>query len=329
MISIAFILASVLAAANVVRLEYPGGGRDLGAARKEPMPAIVDAAEYVRAKVVCSVDPASGKVREFTLRLTRYNQGGPNTGRAFGGMMNRHVDFDTAEKRDLGNGRWELSVPLDCGDLIGVIYKDTWGTYLNNQMRESGHRASDRGNYLDFEPLGPLPTFRHPLGDRRADPDPKKKSAITVHSVELVKAPVEMIPETLQPGNVFHNDEKPEMNVKVWVKGEKARPYRLQWEMFDAEDRPCGIFSEQIVSNATVHLDLRPSPLVRAARQGHAHRGYRRRTLRQLDLGRQPLYVEGHRLRRGALLQGGASPLLLTERRPYVQTIRFKEISVR
>ena len=95
---------------------------------------VVEAAEYVSAKVVCSVKDDPKLFRTFTVRLTRYNDGKPWTGRAYQGMLNVPVDFDTAAKRDLGGGKWEVTVPLDCGDLAGLIYKDTWGTYLNDAM---------------------------------------------------------------------------------------------------------------------------------------------------------------------------------------------------
>ena len=194
---------------------------------------VVDAAEYVAAKVVCSVKDDPKLFRTFTVRLTRYNDGKPWTGRAYQGMLNVPVDFDAAAKRDLGGGKWEVTVPLDCGDLAGLIYKDTWGTYLNDAMPESSHRATDIGNYLDFEILGETPVFRHPLGDKRSSPDPKRPSAITVYSAVLEKAGAELLPEPIQPGNVFHNDEKPETRVKVTVR--RPGDYTFRWVIRDAE----------------------------------------------------------------------------------------------
>ncbi len=215
---------------------------------------VVDAAAYVSAKVVCSVDPDPGLFPTFTVRLTRYNDGGAMTGRAYQGMADARVDLRTAQKRDLGGGKWEVTVPLDCGDLIGIIRKDAWGTFLNDKMPESGRRATMIGNYLDFEILGETPTFRHPLGDRRSSPDPKRPSAVTVYSASLEKAGAELLPEQICPGNVFNNGEKPQTKVRLSV----MRPgsYRFEWLIRDVEGRKVGGASEAFSSDRTVTLDL-------------------------------------------------------------------------
>jgi len=220
---------------------------------------IVDAAEYVSAKVICSVKDDPKLFRTFTVRLTRYNDGKVYTGRAYQGMLNARVDFDTATKRRLADGKWEVTVPLDSGDLIGLIYKDAWGTYLNDTMHESSWRTTKIGNYIDFEILGEMPTFRHPLGDRRSSPDLRRPSAITVYSATLEKAGAEMLPETIQPGNVFHNDEKPEMKADLRVKRPGA--YVFAWSIRDVEGLEVATGREEFSTDKSVTLDLaRPSP---------------------------------------------------------------------
>ncbi|MDD4017274.1 MAG: hypothetical protein PHV28_04950 [Kiritimatiellae bacterium] len=265
--SLAAARAGVTCDASSVRIDYGVPGFALATNCEKPTKGevgmgrtdksrvfVVDAAEYVSAKVVCSVRDDPKLFRTFTVRLTRYNDGGAWTGRAYQGMADARVDFDTAEKRDLGDGRWEVTVPLDCGDLAGIIYKDTWGTFLNDQMPELARRVTDIGNYLDFEVLGETPTFRHPLEDRRMRPDPKRPSAIVVHSATLEKAPAELLPEPVLPGNVFHNDEKPETRVKLTVRRPGA--YALEWTIRDAENRVVRTGTEPFASDRLVTLDL-------------------------------------------------------------------------
>ena len=254
-----------------VAVDYGPAGFDLATGLEKPSAGvvgegrtdksrvfIVDAAEYVSAKVVCSVADDPKRFRTFTVRLTRYNDGAAYTGRSYQGMLNVRVDFDSAEKRRLPDGRWEVAVPLDCGDIVGIVYKDAWGTYLNDTMPESNRRASKIGNYLDFEILGETPTFRHPLGDKRSSPDPKRPSAVTVYSAVLEKAGAEMVPEQIQPGNVFHNDEKPETRVNLSVR--RPGKYALAWTIRDAEGREVGKGGEEFSSDRGVTLDLsRPS----------------------------------------------------------------------
>lgn len=253
--------------AEAVVIDYGPGGFDLATGLEKPSAGvvgegrtdksrvfIVDANAYVSAKVVCSVKDDPKLFRTFTVRLTRYNDGKAMTGRSYQGMVNVPVDFDKSQKRALGGGKWEVTVPIDCGDLIGIIYKDAWGTYLNDTMPESGRRASDIGNYLDFEILGETPTFRQPLRDSRSSPDKLRPSAITVYSATLEKAGAELIPEQIVPGNVFHNDEKTETKVDLKVK--RPGKYVFMWQIRDAENRELAKGCRNFETNSTVTLDL-------------------------------------------------------------------------
>ena len=250
-----------------VSIDYGEGGFDLSTGLEKPSKGvvgegrtdksrvfIVDPALYVSAKVVCSVKDDPRLFKSFTVRLTRYNDGKSYTGRAYQGMVNARVDFNTAEKRDLGNGKWEVTVPLDCGNIIGVIYKDSWGTFLNNTMIESNFRATNIGNYLDFEILGELPTFRHPLGDKRSSPDPKRPSAITVYSATLEKAGAEILPVQIQYGNVFHNDEKPETKVDLNVKFPGS--YIFKWQVSNSDGKRVAGGEIPFSESRTITLNL-------------------------------------------------------------------------
>ena len=242
-----------------VDLAYPAEGQDLltmtegeaskfnpdgiGMGRSNLVSRIyaVPAAIYDRAKVVVGVSDDPARDRVFTLRLTRYNDGINYGGRGFAGMMNAVVDFDAAEKRDLGDGKWELSVPLDMGDIADFVWGgDMFGTWLCNSIRQSGSSRDPKGlgNYLDFEVLPRLVSVRDPMGDRRCHPDANFRSAVTVYGVTLVKAGVAFEIVESQVGNVFANDETPETSVKVTPTA--AGAWTLSWTIRDVEGNKIG-----------------------------------------------------------------------------------------
>ena len=217
---------------------------------------VVPAAIYDTAKVVVSVDKDAKKDRVFTVRLTRYNDGAGYGGRDFAGMMNIPVDFDAAEKRDLGNGKWELTVPLDMGNIADFVWGgDMFGTWLNNGIHQSEWRVNKEiGNYLDFEILPRLVKFRSPMQDARMCPDPAYTSAVTVHGVTLHKAGVGFEVVQSQVGNVFAADEKPETSVKVTPTAPGV--WTLRRVIRDAEGRVLQDATESFDAEKTFTFDL-------------------------------------------------------------------------
>ncbi|MDD4018126.1 MAG: hypothetical protein PHV28_09285, partial [Kiritimatiellae bacterium] len=196
---------------------------------------VVPPSLYRTAKIVMSVDPDRNLDRVFTVRFTRYNDGCTFGGRDFEGMANIRVDFDKAEKRQLADGRWEVTVPLDLGKIADLVNgRDVFGTWLCNSLKMNGCIVrKELGNYLDFEILSRLndPAWRSPMQDARMIPDSAYTSALTVYSAVLEKGPAGFDWRCAQPGNVFHNDEKPVTCAVVDAK----RPVTLTVTISDAE----------------------------------------------------------------------------------------------
>ena len=195
--------------------------------------AIVPCEEYVRAWVLCSVDPDAKKDRRFTVRLTRYANAPKNDfrGRSRRGMADTAVDFDTARKERLADGRWLVEVPLATGDIQDVLYADN-----HDSRSELADELNRRGlrRYLDLELLGRTCAAEQPLHATTQNADPTKPSAVTVYDVALERPPCEMRMLWTEPGNIFHNDERPETKVALTV----HRPGRhvLEWTVRNPED---------------------------------------------------------------------------------------------
>ena len=196
----------------------------------------VPAEQYPSAKVVCAVSAEKKKDPAMTLRLTRYVDQPGYRGRAFEAMADTLIVFPDAEKKGLAkkigeaviDGKtmplYEVNVPLNSGDIADLVYTDRNSTFPMTNAR-----------YLDFEIMGRCTDFRHPMGDKRAYPDPAKKSGVYVFSIALERAVAEMEPCYAQPGNIFHNEEKPEAQMRI--KPLKEGKYTLSWTIRDAEGK--------------------------------------------------------------------------------------------
>jgi len=204
----------------------PGRGRS-----KLSHVEIVPAAEYVWAKVVCSVKDDKKLEPTFTMRLTRYSDLAGYGGRAFAGVCDTTVDFRTAKKRDLGGGKWEVSFPVDMGDNVDLLFWDRWGTYLNAGISEGPWRRTKIGNYMDVDFISRPGMRRTPSGDPRMSPDQKHRSGIVVHGFTLERSPVVFEPRQFEPGNVFTLDDVRETEVKLTLAREGE--YELSWTVTD------------------------------------------------------------------------------------------------
>ena len=258
------IRAGVTEKGDDVGIAYPAEGYDLGKVKTggggrtdATRVFVVPAAIYDTAKVVVRVDADAKKDRVFTVRLTRYNDGPPLGGRDFAGMMNIPVDFDTAEKRDLGGGLWEVTVPLDMGNIADLVWGgDLFGTWLNNTIRPGARPVRpELGNYLDFEILPRLVRLRDPMGDGRKTPDKRFNNALTVCGATLHKAGVSFEIIESQTGNVFAADEKPETSVKV--NATAPGKWTLAWTIRDVEGNVLKKETHPLsTSTSTFTLDL-------------------------------------------------------------------------
>lgn len=186
---------------------------------------------YTRAWVLCAVDPDSEKDPILTSRITRYEENGiggnriadttttlPRGAEKPGAGV---IPVGTVTKADKGGKKIEVplylvEVPLHTGKIIDLA------------MRESR---------LDFEFFGkPWENFEQL--DNTIKPDPRSTSAVQVFGVTLEKSPVGLDFVQSQPGNIFHNDEKPETTavLKSFVPGKG----KLAWDVLDVEGKRVG-----------------------------------------------------------------------------------------
>ena len=200
------------------------------------MLAEVPCKEYCRAYVTCAAYPDPKRDRAFTVRLTRHVTGPRKKwlGRSYSAMADTLVELDTTKKTRIGwvdlqltaNNQqlttkvplWRVEVPLKTADIHDIVFTDMRGDHL------------DRGRYLDLELMGRcLPCL--PDSESRVNVDPHAMSAVTVYKVELEDTPCEVEFKPIEPGNVFHNDERPETRVELRVK--EPGEYRLAWTIRD------------------------------------------------------------------------------------------------
>ena len=109
-------------------------------------------------------------------------------------------------------------VPKLVFPIVGsVTYTDDFGAPRAGGPHQGNDILADRkdlyapmkiGPYLDFEFLGKCGGLEVQT-DRRRKPVPTSTSAVHIFGVTLEKAPAELRLKQSEPGNIFHNDEKP------------------------------------------------------------------------------------------------------------------------
>lgn len=208
---------------------------------------------YTRGWVLCTVDDDPAEERAFTVRITRWMDDFELnfTGRSRYAMADRLIEFDKARKERVGevveNGvkkaLWLVEFPLDLGDIQDVVNTDTRGNFL-----------AEIGRYLDFEVCGPLRTRVSALNDRTMNTDTGRVSAVTFYGARLEKPAASFAMRWIEPGNIFHNDEKPETlaDVRVHRPGE----YALSWVIGSPDGRPLRTGERRFSADGTVRLDL-------------------------------------------------------------------------
>lgn len=223
----------------------------------------VPSAQYTRAWVLCAAETAPNKDTALTARLTRFVSGRWG-GRARESLADTTIELPRAdEKPSEGIKRvgeasldgetvplWLVEIPLKSGDIPEIIFHEKGekqvkssggGTYGNLVTFENGKTQRgvlNFGPYLDFELTGRLFSYAHPLGDFRYLPDPSKPNGVHVFAVTLEKTPVEMEIKQSQPGNIFHNDEKPELT--ILLRPRIGGDYQLRWRVFDVDGEQVG-----------------------------------------------------------------------------------------
>ena len=214
--------------------------------------AEVPCKEYCRAYVTCAAHPDPNRDRAFTVRLTRHVTGPRKKwlGRSFSSMADSLVELDTALKVKVGEvvlgGKtvplWRVEVPLKTADIHDIVFTDNRGDHLEN------------GRYLDLELMGRCHKYCSASREDRVNVDPHYISAITVYKVELEDTPCEVEFKPIEPGNIFHNDEKPETLVELRVK--EPGEYRLEWTVRTIEGKVVSEESKTIKTSCTERIAL-------------------------------------------------------------------------
>ena len=196
----------------------------------------VPQATYVRAWVLCAVDPAPERDPVLTTRLTRFARSGRGGAIADTTItLPRSGEPQVPGVKQVGTVRypkdgqtievplWLAEFPLKTGEILDLL-----------AMEEDPHASMTRQPYLDFEFLGKLDGLSAQW-DRRHKPDRKSTSAVHVFGATLERSPVAVRLTSDQPGNIFHNDQNPEVSAVLTA----TRPCSivLNWRIFDADGR--------------------------------------------------------------------------------------------
>ncbi|MCL4203656.1 MAG: hypothetical protein KJ000_14220 [Pirellulaceae bacterium] len=171
----------------------------------------VPQATYTRAWVLCAVEPSPERDPILTARLTRFATSG--RGDAISDtsvVLPRPGEPVFPGVTQVGSVRFEqggstIEVPL----LLAEVQLEP-GKILDLLSMDKDPRASMmQAPYLDFEFLGKLDGV-YAQWDRRHKPDKTSTSAVHVFGATLERSPVSLRLESGQPGNIFHNDQRPE-----------------------------------------------------------------------------------------------------------------------
>ena len=197
----------------------------------------VPKAYYVKAWALCAVEPTAYKDPVITARLTRYATSGrseaiadftmrlpSNGGKAGEGVsVVGEVSYEKDGKR-LKLPLYLVEFILPTGDILDLL-----------SMKKDRHASMNRNlAYLDFEFLGKTGGVSAQWDSRRK-PDKFSTSAIHVFAATLEKSPVELRLVQEQPGNIFHNDEKPK--TRVLLKSIKPCEATLRWRIYNVDGK--------------------------------------------------------------------------------------------
>jgi hypothetical protein len=192
----------------------------------------VPQAPYMRAWVLCAVDGDPARDPILTARLTRFARSGRGDAVADTTIVLPRGDEAPGEGvTKVGSVRYEKDGAKITAGLYLVEFRLRLGEILDLlAMEEDADASMTRSPYLDFEFLGNLDGVSAQW-DRRHKPDKKSTSAVHVFGVTLERSPVAVRLENGQPGNIFHNDEKPEMFATL----KAARKCRVAfaWRIYD------------------------------------------------------------------------------------------------
>jgi len=195
----------------------------------------VPQAFYYKAWVLFAVDPDPKKDPILTVRLTRLaSRSTVGRGTAFADtylVLPRPGEKLPANIVQVGTVKYqsenkEVELPLYLAEVSLPI-----GEMMDLLWQKGQDEASELriGEFLDFEFLGRR-------GTRGREHKPTgAPSAANIFGVTLEKAPAELRLNQKQPGNIFHNEEKPE--VEAVVKANLPGKYTLVWTVTDVKGK--------------------------------------------------------------------------------------------
>lgn len=221
---------------------------------------------YTRAWVLCAAENDDSKIPILTARITRFMW---LCGRSADSIADTAVMLPKeGEKlpeniRRVGevsydkNGKqvkmplYLVEMTLDSGRILDLL-----------ASAEPDYRTplfvSGKTPYLDFELLGK--TIDRNIRTRAPYPDSSARSSVHVFGVTLEESPFVMQLKQVQEGNIFHNDEKPELGVVVTKNGQEEKSF-VSWEIKDVDGKTCKKGSSEISfggaqKEQTVNVDL-------------------------------------------------------------------------
>ena len=163
-------------------------------------------AQYNKAVITYSLDGATDRTTDLTLRLTRFWDNG---GRAPTAMAEPTVTLPRTEPGKLQT----VTLDIPIGRIQDVVF-----------MENSG--------YIDVEVLGGM-YEKDNYYISRANKPALKKSDVRVHKIELIKSPVSLYVKNGNIGNMFYPDETPSVTAElVAIKPVDAR---LVWTVKDLD----------------------------------------------------------------------------------------------
>ena len=192
---------------------------------------------YARVHLLCLLDEAAEKSPAGIARITRYvyRRGVscdaimdspfrlPRPGESLPAGVRRVGDVRVA--RD-GTTRpaplFLVSLPLHTGAIADLVF----------QPHDSPLLRKEPG--LDFELLGPARPAHY--ASHAPYPDNSVTSGVQVLALTLERTPFEIEMTPVQPGNIFHNDEPPQLAGEI--RGWQPVEVTLAWQVWDDAGRP-------------------------------------------------------------------------------------------
>jgi|APSaa5957512622_1039677.scaffolds.fasta_scaffold02992_4 hypothetical protein len=194
----------------------------------------VPRAHYTHAYALCAVEPDPDRDPVITARMTRYARSGRAEAISDTTIVLPEGDERVPGVTRVGTTTFERDGHSVQIPLLLVEFRLDPGAIIDLLTMEKDPHAAMRcsGPYLDFEFLGKLGSFGA-YHDGSCYIDNASTSSVHVFGATLKMAPVELKLIQAQPGNIFHNSQKPELVVNL--KSTAQCDVGLGWRIHDAD----------------------------------------------------------------------------------------------